>query len=394
MALDLPFLDLAAPGFSTRGPEVAAARAQGWCARTPYGLAVLRHNAVGRLLRDRRLRQGSHAWPRLTGLTGAFADFWTRSIISREGPAHAALRRVGLGALSPDYIAGLEPAFAAAAEALAEAVIDRPSCDFAADFAEPYAGRAIALLLGLAPERGADVGADASTLGLAMGVDCKRHEPAVNAACDRLLALADRLIARARRGEDRASMVARMVGGAAEEGLDDAALRDLVVIAIFGGVDTTRAQLGFLMALLADHPSEWTKLRADPTLAPAAIAEAIRHRPTTTWATREAVETFTFDGVRIEAGETLHMLVHAASLDPAATEGPAFDITAARKMHFGFGGGAHHCLGQLVARTDMAVALRVLVERCATPAWAGAPVFLPETGNTAPVSLPMRLAAG
>jgi cytochrome P450 len=387
----LPFLDMTAPGFSTRGPEVRAARAVSWCARTPFGLAALRHDAVGRLLRDRRLRQGSHTWPDVNGLSGSFAAFWKRSIISREGEAHAALRRVGMAALAPDWVESLVPAFDATAVDLADRVVGRDRCDFIADFSEPFAGRAITVLLGLPPEMAASTAADASALGLAMGVDCKRHEPVFDAACDRLMELADALIARARRGEDASSLVARMARGAAEEGLDDQALRDLIVIAIFGGVDTTRAQLGFAMALFADNPGEWDKLRADLARAASAIEEVIRHRPTTTWSTREALERFSFEGVTIEAGETLHLLVHASASDPATGWDGAFDITARRKVHFGFGGGAHHCLGQLVARTDMAAALRALAARCARVAWAGAPEWLPDTGNTSAVTLPLKL---
>ena len=82
---DLPYLDLTAADFSTRGTEVLAARTRYWCARTPFGIAVLRHRQAGQLLRDRRLRQGSHAWPKYMGLEGSFSEFWTNSVIGQEG---------------------------------------------------------------------------------------------------------------------------------------------------------------------------------------------------------------------------------------------------------------------------------------------------------------------
>ena len=46
------------------------------------------------LLRDKRLRQGSHAWPRHHDLQGSFSGFWTRSVIGQEGARHRLLRRV------------------------------------------------------------------------------------------------------------------------------------------------------------------------------------------------------------------------------------------------------------------------------------------------------------
>jgi hypothetical protein len=56
----LPFLDLLDPAFDPAGPHVRAAREQHWCARTPVGLAVLRHAQLSALLSDRRLVQGTH----------------------------------------------------------------------------------------------------------------------------------------------------------------------------------------------------------------------------------------------------------------------------------------------------------------------------------------------
>ena len=92
--MQLPFLDLASPDFSTRSQVVRDARSKNWCARTPYGLAVLRHREVGLLLRDRRLRQGSHSWPDTNDLQGSFAQFWKRSVIGQEGDLHKSLRRL------------------------------------------------------------------------------------------------------------------------------------------------------------------------------------------------------------------------------------------------------------------------------------------------------------
>lgn len=388
MTADLPFLDLASTAFSTRGAEVRAARAAHWCARTPYGLAVLRHREVGQLLRDRRLRQGSYAWPEKTGLAGSFAEFWTRSVISQEGDAHRRLRALALPALAPDFIAALIPHFDRIAEDLAQAMPAATHVEFMEAFSIPFAGQAIAILLGMEATEWRQISHDASDLGLAMGVDCKRHEARVNAACDRLMALADRLIAGARAGLGGDSFVARLVRQFEEMGdLSEQALRDMVVISIFGGVDTTRSQLGFAMVLFAGHQEQWRLMRSDPSLIPGAIEEVIRAWPTTTWSTREAICDFEFEGQQIPAGETLHLLVHASARDPAVTEDPGFDITARRHVHFGFGGGAHTCLGQRVARTDMAAAMRALTRHIERFDIAEPPVMLPDSGNTSPVRL-------
>ena len=91
----------------------------------------------------------------------------------------------------------------------------------------------------------------------------------------------------------------------------------------------------------------------------------------------------------IARGTTIHIWVHASATDPVRHPDWHFDITATRAIHFGFGGGAHHCLGQFVARTDMAAALDVLLRKFGRVEFAGTPEWLPDTGNTSPANLPL-----
>jgi cytochrome P450 len=115
----------------------------------------------------------------------------------------------------------------------------------------------------------------------------------------------------------------------------------------------------------------------------------MRVNPTVTWVTREAREDFTFEGLDIAAGTTVHLFSQAAGTDPRAFSDPGLDIRAERKPHFGFGGGTHHCLGHFVARSDMSEALPLLARRLTDPRTDGAAVWLPDSGNTGPVSLPI-----
>ena len=343
-------------------------------------------------MRDRRLRQGSYAWPVQMGMQGSFVDFWTQSVIGQEGEAHKRLRTLAVPVLGPDYIASLEPGFTKIAQDLTDRMVKSGTVEFMSDFSAEFSGRVTCLLLNIDHGDWRSVSGDASTLGLAMGTEAKTHESQINAACDRLFELARDLIRRARDGADDGGYVQRLVARAAELGnITDHALENLVVISIFGGVDTTRSQLGHLVHLFILNPDQWDLLRADPDLAPACVEEAIRHHPTTTWSTREAIETFEHNGVEIRQGQTVHVLVHASAMDPAVTDGTNFDITARRKIHFGFGGGAHNCLGQAIARADIAACLRVMAARVAKFEADGQARWLPDSGNTSPAHLPVRV---
>ena len=385
----LPYLDLNDPGFSTRSAAVHAARDRAWCARTPFGLAVLRHREAGLILRDRRFRQGSHGWPDLKGLSGSFAAFWKRSIISQEGPRHKLLRQVVQTAMTEDYLQARAGEFRAIAQDLLEGVRPAGSIDFVHGFSEPFAGRVVACLLGLPVAQAMTLASDASALGLAMGADAPVHEKRFDPACDRLSALAAGMLDAP--GDLGSDFVARLLGAAAELGVADRqTLVDLIVILIFGGVDTTRAQLAFAVALFIEHPAHWQHLRAHPEAIPQALEEVIRTRPTTTWSTREALEEVTLLGVTIRKGEVLHIFTHATGTDPAVCPAHRFDPTEVRTRHFGFGGGAHHCLGHFLARLDMTKALEVLAENWIRIDWGGTPEWLPDSGNTSPVRLPVR----
>lgn len=387
----LPFLDLSDPNLSTRGPEVLAARDAHWCARTPFGLAVLRYRPVGQILRDRRFRQGSHNWPDTVGIEGSFADFWRSSVIAREGSEHQKLRALAVPALSEDFVLGLKPQFDEIARDLCNTLRATNHCEFQSSFCEPFAGQAITTLLGMPREEWPIVAHNAADLGLAMGITAQTYQERFNRACTTLFELAERLVLKVRAGKDAHSYVARMVSEFDRNGdCTQEELLNTIVISIFGGVDTTRALLGLGMSLFIENPRQWAALRADQSLVPAAVEEFIRGRPTTTWATREAIEDVILGDINIRKGTVVHLLVHASARDPMICDDPAFDITVKRRKHFGFGGGAHHCIGHFVARTDMSCALSALRDTFQTIAYDGAPEWLPDSGNTGALRLPIR----
>jgi cytochrome P450 len=385
------YFDVADPAFSVSSGEVDQAREAAWYAWTSFGLAVLRYDQAARLVRHPKLRQGSVGWLAHNGITaGPLANWWAAWVLHKEGNDHKRLRRLLSPAFSRRPVAALIPRFHELAAELIDSFAESGQCEFMADFAEPYAARVIAMMLGIPDREWRNIAADAATVGLAMGVQVRHDLPRIEAALASLYRSADALIAR-RRSDPRDDFVTDLVGAhSAEQHLTEAELRDSLVLLIFGGFDTTRNQLGLAMQTFIDHPAQWRLLAHRPELGPAAVEEVMRVNPTTTWVTREALADFTFDGLEIKAGTTLHLFCGSAGTDPRAGHDAAIDITAKnRPPHFAFGGGAHYCLGHLVAREDMAVALTVLARRLRDPRVVGKAVWLPCSGNTGPVRLPV-----
>jgi len=388
-APELPWLDLADPAFSIRSQEVMAAREQAWLARTPYGLAVLRYDDVQKLLRHPKLRQGSYRWPALNNVTGHFARWWESMLLSQEGDNHARLRRMANPAFSPKLITTLAPRFTELATMLIDRFAAKGECDFIADFTEPYATGVICELLGLPFERWRELADIAGEMGLALGVTFRQDLPTIEAATQRLFAYVEELV-EARRADPKDDFIGMLIKANEDKSqLSDQELLDMIVLAIFGGIDTTRNQLGLAMATFVEHPAQWALLAERPELARAAVEEVMRVRPTVTWVTREAVEDFTYNDTQIKAGTTVHLLSQSATSDPRVFEDASFDITAERKPHFGFGGGAHHCLGHFIARGDMTEALKLLATRLKNPRYAGEVSWLPDSGNTGAISMPL-----
>ena len=291
----VPFFDIADPAFSVTSAQVRRARKAGWYARTSYGLAVLRYDQVSRLIRHPDLRQGSRLWPAHHGITsGPFADWWASWVLNMEGEEHHRLRRLLNPAFSRRIVEPLRPRFGALAAELADGFAEPGRCEFMAEFAEPYAARVIAILLGIPEAEWPTIAAESAAVGLAMGVRIREHLPRIEAALAALYAYADALIADRQRSprddfvtclvqaqagppgghETAGTRRARQAGGpgeaggreAGEEGLTAAELRDSLVLLIFGGFDTTRNQLGLAMQAFLDHPGQWRLLAERPDL--------------------------------------------------------------------------------------------------------------------------------
>jgi len=81
------------------------------------------------------------------------------------------------------------------------------------------------------------------------------------------------------------------------------------------------------------------------------------------------------DGVAIPPGSTIMAMLMAASLDPALHDNPLkFDLERVDKTHFAFGGGAHFCLGALLAKAEAEIAIERLLARYPALALAGRPI--------------------
>ena len=64
-----------------------------------------------------------------------------------------------------------------------------------------------------------------------------------------------------------------------ERPLTDDELLDILTVLVLAGLDTTRAQLGYMFRHLALHPEDRRRLIEEPEIIPYAVEEVLRHEP-------------------------------------------------------------------------------------------------------------------
>lgn len=145
-------------------------------------------------------------------------------------------------------------------------------------------------------------------------------------------------------------------------------LPDLVLISFLRQLmnaagDTTYRGTSILLTALLDNPDQFDAIRADRSLIPQAIEEALRWDGPVLVQLRMAKVDTMLGGVAIPAGSLLDVVAGAANRDPAIFADPdRFDIFRERKPHFSFSRGPHICVGQHLARVEMTRALHAVLD--------------------------------
>ncbi len=386
----IPYLEVKATDFSIRSEVVMAAREKHWYARTPYGVAILRYEDANALQNDKRLHQGTRRWPEHNGIeSDLLVPWWNEMMLSLEGQDHIRIRKLANPAFSPRIIEALTPEFSKLANDLIDEFCEKGSCEFMSEFAEPYSAKVITLLLGLPESLWREIADLATKLGYVFSVTFKEDLPEIEEGLRGILRITQQLIDNYQ-DLDSDSFISTMVRASADgEKITERELLVLLSIIIFAGFDTTRNQIGLGMQTFAKNPSQWALLKNHPEYARMAVEEIMRLNPTITWFTREANEDFDYKDLKIEKGMTLQFYNVQIGTDPRKYEAPEMDITTSRAPHFGFGGGMHHCLGHYVARIDMQEAVKALSVRIPDFKIENGARYLPDSGNTGPIELPI-----
>lgn len=199
-------------------------------------------------------------------------------------------------------------------------------------------------------------------------------------------------IARERRAnptDDVASVIANATVDGAP--LPERDMAGYYIIVATAGHDTTSASTAGAMLALAQDPEQWARVKADRSLLPGIVEEAIRWTTPVQHFMRTAAEDTELSGQTIRKGDWLMMNYVAANHDPAQFPDPRrFDAARSPNRHLAFGAGAHQCLGLHLARLEMKILFEVLLDRLGTIELAGEPARASSTFVGGLKTLPLR----
>lgn len=328
------------------------------------------------------------------------------SLVVFDAPIHPKYRKLTQDWFMPRNLARIE----AEIRELAHRTVDRmiaagPELDFVKEVAGPYPLRVVMQILGVPPEDEPRMqmltqqlfgGQDKDLSGT--GMDNMTPEQVVQIVAGAVKTFEDYFagIAEDRRRhptDDVASVIANaLVDG---EPLPPRDMAGYYIIVATAGHDTTSASTAGAMQALANDPEQWARVKADRSLLPGIVEEAIRWTSPVQHFMRTAACDVEIGGQQVKAGDWMMINYVAANHDPAQFGNPRkFDASRSPNRHLAFGAGAHQCLGLHLARLEMRILFEVLLDRVGTVEPAGEAKRATSTFVGGLKTLPLKIRAG
>jgi cytochrome P450 len=194
---------------------------------------------------------------------------------------------------------------------------------------------------------------------------------------------------RGQQGEDLLTIIANAeVDG---EPITNGYANGQYIAMVTAGHDTTSASASGILHQMCKEPELLTRVAGDISLAPALVEEGVRYVSPVRHFMRSALRDTELRGRRIKEGERLMMCFPSGNRDEEfITDPETFDIDRKPNRHLGFGHGAHMCIGQRIARSELRIFFEELLPKLKSVELAGEPKYLQTNFVGGLKNLPIR----
>ncbi|MGW7486397.1 cytochrome P450 [Streptomyces sp. NPDC054786] len=296
---------------------------------------------------------------------GVFSDSLATAL-PQAGEEHQRWRRAVVKRFTARRMAALRPGIEAMAEQLIDDMLGRGHpADLKAALAFPLPVWVICDLLGV-PDSDRDSFAYWSDTML--NLTRYPHEEVAAAQAEFAAYMSGHVAAKRARPSDDLLSSLLDPGDAQGGGLSDREVVATGQALLVAGHETTANMIGKMVAMLLADRRRWEQLVQDRSLVRPAVEEALRFDANPGFGMPHYIgEEAAVAGTVLPRGTTVVCSMAAANRDEKAFGG-AEDMVLGRSpnAHLAFGAGAHSCLGQALARTELQAVLEVLLRRLPT----------------------------
>ena len=308
-----------------------------------------------------------------------------QGFIAMDPPRHTKVRRLLASAFTPKQIGRIDEQIKANAKRVVDDLAPMGEADFVAECAALLPMHNICDMMGVPEDIRREVASESRYAGGWSDPELMGDQevlPRLVQAMGFLREVAGDIITQ-RRAQPENDLMTNLV----QAEVDGEKLTDDEIISFFGlltvaGNDTTRQSTSHAMKALTDFPDqrEWLMEDFDARIK-GAVEEFVR------WATpimtfrRTAAHDCELDGQQITEGDKVILFYPSANWDTNVFEHPEkFDLSRDPNPHVSFGGGGiHHCLGNQLARQQLAALFDELLHRLPDIEVSGEPRYTVST---------------
>lgn len=394
--LDLAYLPMEKPGFSENPwAHFAAARTQHpWLAQCAFGYVIHDYVAMKDLLvQDDRMRL---AIGMIIQIMGAEGTPWSRmlegGIACQTGEDHTRLRRILQPLFTPKQANLHRECMREVMSRLLDQWVPKGAFDFE-EFISNFPIGVVCAMIGAPGEEIPRLRSSLETLGLQFSMDLEIL-PALQEATMVLDEFARQVVADRRAGErpDKAGeLLDALLEAVGEGGMSERELYDLLIFLFAAGYDTSKNMMTWIMRDMLDRPDCYQRCAEDLAFCEKIVEESFRFHSVAN-IPRTTTADIVYRDVLVPAGTMLFFPVSMSGRDPSAFPDPdTYDPERTHvNRHLGFGRGAHVCLGQFIARAQIAEGLHLIARRIRNPKLAAPVTWRPFYGVWGLKGLPIE----